>query len=327
MRIAAWIDAATPPAQVVDVARRLDERARAGGPAVDSVWISEAYVGWDPVTLAALALQATATVRVGIAVVNPYTRHPAVLAMTALTLHQLAPGRFVLGIGTGEPQWMRALGYAFTKTLTFVREAGRQTRAIMRGEPVVADGNRVQLILRHVDPRVPLHLAAIGPRMCELAGREFDGCVLPIATPALVARALDDVRRGEAAAGRPAGACQTVATLFFAAGGDVAAERARLRRKLGLMLTGSGAGALLERNGLDPEHAARFHRAVAGDGLRKALDQLPDEVVDAFCLVGSVAQCRERLAPYRERGLDVAALLCEPPQVDNLLAVAGQLGG
>jgi 5,10-methylenetetrahydromethanopterin reductase len=322
MKLGAWIDAGLRPTQVVEVARRLEAQWRDDAGSVESIWISEAYIGWDPVTLAALALQSTTRLRVGTAIVNPYTRHPAVLAMTALTMGQVGPGRFVLGIGTGEGQWMRALGYPFTKTLTLMREAGRQIRQVMRGEAVESGGDRVQLIIRNVDADVPLHLAAIGPRMCELAGREFDGCVLPIATPALVRQAIVDVRAGTAAREGGAGACETVATLLFAAGGDGEANRARLRRKLGLMLMGSGAASLLERNGVDPEHAARFHESIAADGLRRALDQLPDVLVEAFCLYGDLDRCRERLAAYREAGLDLVALLCESDQVENLVALA-----
>jgi alkanesulfonate monooxygenase SsuD/methylene tetrahydromethanopterin reductase-like flavin-dependent oxidoreductase (luciferase family) len=203
-----------------------------------------------------------------------------------------------------------------------VREASRELRDVLAGTPVSHDGRRAQLIVRNPDTSLRLQLAAIGPRMCALAGREFDGCILPVATTHLVARAADEIREAEREAGRAEGACEVVATLLFAAGDDEEALRARMRRKLGLMLTGPGAAWLLERNGLDPGYAERFHAAIERDGLRAALHGLPAELVEPFCVIGNVERCADRLEAYAEAGLDLAALLCEPDQVDALLAVA-----
>ena len=321
MRLGAWLDAGMSAGEVVEVGRRL-EQAGAADPRVDSLWLSEAYVGRDAVTLAAAVAQATTSARIATAIVNPFTRHPAVLAMTALTMNELAPGRFVLGVGTGESHWMAALGHPFTKPVTVMRECAREIRRVVAGEPVEAGGHRVQTIIRDPDRHLVLHLAAIGPRMCALAGSEFDGCILPAASPTLVARAVADIRAGEREAGRPPGSCESVATLLFAAGPDNEMLRARMRRKLGLLLTGPGAAALLERGGVDPEHAVRFHGEIEELGLRAALTRLPDEVLDAFAIVGPIDRCAEVLQSFAGTTLDVAALLCEPDQVDNLLALA-----
>ncbi len=325
MRFGAWLDAAMTASEVVDVCRRVEAGSAAGDLPLDSVWISEAYVGRDAVALAAVAAHATSRLRVATAIVNPYTRHPVMLAMTALTMNEIAPGRFVLGIGAGESHWMEALGYDLSRPLTRVREAAREIRDVLAGTPVERDGSRARLIVRDPDTSLCLQLAAIGPRMCALAGAEFDGCILPVATPHLVATAAAEIRAAEHGAGRPEGTCEIVATLLFAAGDDEEALLGRMRRKLGLMLTGPGAGWLLERNGVDPEEAERFHRAIAHDGLRAALRTLPDAVVEPFCVIGGVDECAGRLAAYADAGLDLAALLCEPDQVDGLLAVASRL--
>ena len=87
MKLGAWLDAGMSTTEVVDVCHELEAfRDEEGGLLVDSVWISEAYIGRDAIALAAAAAQATDTIRIGTAVVNPYTRHPALLAMTAMTM-------------------------------------------------------------------------------------------------------------------------------------------------------------------------------------------------------------------------------------------------
>lgn len=322
MRLGAWLDAGMTTHEVIATCQQLESSQGAGKLTIDSVWLSEAYIGRDSITLAAAAAMATKSLLIATAVVNPFTRHPVLLAMTALTMNELSPERFILGVGAGESHWMQALGYDFRKPLTLMRDAGRQIRRVLQGEPVEGQGHRIQLIIRKVDPTVRLYLAAVGPRMCTLAGQEFEGCILPIATPDLVRAAVEEVRQGEVEAGRKRDMCETVATLLFASGDDVDALRDHLRRKLGLMLTGPGAIPLLERSGIDPEYATRFHESVRIAGLRSALGELPDELVNAFCVYGRLDRCLERLAAYQDAGLDVAALMCEPNQVQSLVELS-----
>jgi 5,10-methylenetetrahydromethanopterin reductase len=323
VRIGAWLDAGMSATDVIDVCRRLEAGADGGDELpVASVWLSEAYIGRDAVALAAGLAQATERITIATAIINPFTRDRAVLAMTALTLNELAPGRFVLGIGTGELHWMTALGHPFSRPLSAMRDAGREIRAIVAGHPVEAGGERVQIIIRNPDRTLRLYLAAIGPRMCALAGAEYEGCILPAATRELVTAAVADVRSGEAEAGRPQGASETVATLLFAAGDDPDAIRPGLRRKLGLLLTAPTSRSLLERAGLDPAMADVFHANIAKLGLRDAIARLDEELVLAFTISGTLADCRRQLEGFAATGLDVAALLCERDQVDNLLALA-----
>jgi 5,10-methylenetetrahydromethanopterin reductase len=308
--------------EVVSVCRRLEEHGRGRELPVGSVWLSEAYIGRDAVALAAAVAQATMSLTVATAIVNPFTRDRGVLAMTALTLNELAPGRFILGVGTGELHWMTALGHPFSKPLSVMRDAGREIRSIVAGEPVEAGGHRVQTIIRDADRSLRMYLAAIGPRMCQLAGSEFEGCILPVASPGLVAAAIGDVRAGVATAGKPIARCETVATLLFAAGDDSGELRVRLRRKLALLLTAPTSRSLVERAGLDPELCDRFHADMAAVGLRAAIPRLADELLNAFTICGSVGRCADQLNAFAETGLDVAALLCEPDQIENLVALA-----
>src|SRR5437762_2943590 len=88
-----------------------------------SLWVSEDCFYPSAFALAAAAASATGSVPIGIGVVNPYTRHPALLAMEAATLSQLAPGRVILGLGTSNRDWIETrLGIPFREPLQTLRE-------------------------------------------------------------------------------------------------------------------------------------------------------------------------------------------------------------
>ena len=183
MRIGLRIPPCRPVPEVVAAARA----AEAAG--FTDVWVPDSQTLWrDPfVTLAGIA-GGTRRVRIGTAVTNVVTRHPSVVAAAANTVAELAPGRFVLGVGVGnsavEPVGLRSSTHA----------ALRAGVAALRGG-LTGDGTA----------RVPVHVAASGPRNLALAGEAADGAILLAgASPALVAAAVTRIRQAARDAGRDA---------------------------------------------------------------------------------------------------------------------------
>ena len=148
---------------------------------------------------ATLCAQATERIRCGPLVINPATRHPAVAASASATLAELAPGRVFLGIGTGDsavhnagvdPADLAELR-AYTTAIRDMQTAGA---AEYHGRTAQLDWN---------PPRVPLYIAASGPKTLQLAGEVADGVVILTGLlPEIVADSIDQVRIGAARAGR-----------------------------------------------------------------------------------------------------------------------------
>lgn len=320
MKVGAWLDAGMGAADVIDVCRQLEEsQSTANALVVESVWVSEAYLGRDSIALTAALAPVTNRLRLATAVVNPYTRHPALLAMAGVTMNELCPGRFILGIGSGEAHWMRALGYTSNTSLTDLAEADNQIRHVLAGNAIERRGESVRMIIRGYDPDLSVYLAAVGPKMCRMAGRRFDGCILPVSSPYLVGLAAKEVAEGSSERESPDDDCELVATLLFAIGEDNLVPK--MRRKLGLMLAGPGASSLLQRSGLDPAFASEYHKTIEDRGLRAAIDAIPDEIVSAMAVYGSKTECIDKLNEYKEAGLGLAALLCERDQVAAVMAM------
>lgn len=176
----------------------------------DTAWITDTHLVcrelW--VTLTACAT-ATSRIRLGPGITVPHTRHVSVTASAIATLHELAPGRLVLGIGTGgsAAETMGLPVGRMARVATLEAQA-TSLRRLLAGESVRLDtGVEARLAWLERPAPIPLYLAGSGPRMLEAAGRLGDGAIMYVGVaPWLVEAALESVRAGARAAGRePAG--------------------------------------------------------------------------------------------------------------------------
>jgi 5,10-methylenetetrahydromethanopterin reductase len=147
----------------------------------DQFWVShDLFFRSSPVILAAVA-NATEHIQIGTCIINPYTVHPAEIAMTAATLDELSVGRFNLGIGAGAGEFLKWLGMPQERSLKTTRDAIVAINAILSGQAV--DGWEPEAYLRFdARRRVPIYLAAFSPNMLRLIGEVADGA-LPLLFP------------------------------------------------------------------------------------------------------------------------------------------------
>ncbi|MGA7671248.1 MAG: LLM class flavin-dependent oxidoreductase [Nitrolancea sp.] len=174
MRFSLRLNNDLPVGDYVEMARV----AEASG--FDQFWVShDLFVRSAPVILAAVA-QVTERIELGTCIVNPYTLHPAEIAMMAGTLDELSGGRFNLGIGAGASEFLKWVGIPQERPLHDTRRAVVQISAALAGEQ--APDWEPEAYLRFSSRRVPIYLAAMSPRMLRLAGEIADG-VLPLLFP------------------------------------------------------------------------------------------------------------------------------------------------
>jgi 5,10-methylenetetrahydromethanopterin reductase len=172
----------------------------------DTAWIADTHLVcrelW--VTLAACAA-ATSRIRLGPGIAVPHTRHVSVTASAVATLHELAPGRVVLGIGTGGSA-AETMGFSVAKMarVATLESNAVALRRLLGGEAIrLETGAEARLAWLDRPPAVPLYLAGSGPRMLDAAGRLGDGAIMYSGVaPWLVEAALRCVAGGARAAGR-----------------------------------------------------------------------------------------------------------------------------
>src|SRR5881628_1130204 len=161
----------------------------------DSVWSAEAY-GSDAATVLAWLAGQTEKIKLGSAIFQMPGRSPAMTAMTAVTLDQLSNGRMLLGIGSSGPQVAEGWhGVRFAKQLQRTREyievvrmALARERVEFRGETIElplpdGPGKALKLTIAPVQERIPIYIAAIGPKNTALAGEIADGWIPTLLDP------------------------------------------------------------------------------------------------------------------------------------------------
>ncbi len=222
----------------------------------DSIWFADRLMGWlpegphallDPVPVMAVSAAATATIRLGTAVVDVLRRHPAQLAQTALTLQHLSAGRLLLGLGCGELAGTVPYGIPYARPVGRFDDALDVMRALLTsgGRPVSHDGPEFRLrgallgLAATVAPP-PLWVAAHGPRMLRITGERGDGWLPTAHGVAVYAAAWAQIAEAARAAGRPADAVEAGAFVWLVAAESRERARSLLAapsvRALGLLL-------------------------------------------------------------------------------------------
>lgn len=219
MRFSLRLNNDLPTRDYIDLARA----AEAAG--FDQFWVShDLFVRSAPVILAAVA-EATERIQIGTCIVNPYTMHPAEIAMMAATLDELSGGRFNLGIGAGAAEFLKWVRIPQERPLHVTRRAIEQIAAVLSSSP--APDWQPEAYLRFPSRRVPIYLAAMSPNMLRLAGEMADG-VLPLLFPPEhyeTVRPL--IAEGAASAGRSVDKVDIAACVWCSVSNDrVAAENA-----------------------------------------------------------------------------------------------------
>ena len=289
------------------------------------VWAAEAY-GSDAVTVLTWAAARTERIGVGSAVLQIPARTPAMTAMTAATLDALSGGRFRLGLGVSGPQVSEGWhGIAFDPPLARTREYVDVVRLALSRRPVTYAGNHyrlplpggqgkaLKLTLRPVRNRIPLYLAAIGPRNLELAGEIADGWLALFYAPEHAADDRARVAAGRSRAGRAGEPLDVVATVPIVTGPDVAAAAEPVRRYAALSLGGMGSSsrnfynALAGRRGYREEVAVVQERYLAGEPAAAAA-AVPQRFLEEIALLGGQDRIVERMRAYAASGVTSLAL-------------------
>src|ERR687886_1295887 len=207
LNVAYWGLGITPADQL-----KMVKEAESAG--FDSVWAAEAY-GSDTATVLAWLAAQTERIRIGSAIFQIPGRTPAMTAMTAATLDNISDGRMILGIGTSGPQVAEGWhGQPFAKPLERTREYVAILRTALARERVEFDGNQyklplpnsqgkaLKLMIAPVQQRIPIYLAAIGPKNTQLAGEIADGWIPIFFSPENVGDLRPLLEEGAARAGR-----------------------------------------------------------------------------------------------------------------------------
>jgi probable F420-dependent oxidoreductase len=318
-----------PAARVIDLAKR----AEAYG--FTHAWTFDSHLLWEePFVIYSRILAETHKLVVGPMVTNPATRDWTVLASLFATLNEMYGNRTICGMGRGDSA-VRVINGKPVK-LADMREAIGVIRALANGQAAEYKGSTLRLPW-NPDSRLPIWVAAYGPRALALTGEVGDGFILQLADPAITAWSIAAVRAAAEAAGRDPDAI----TICVAAPAYV---------------TDDSAGSLTHAldqcrwfGGMVGNHVADIVGRYGGDGsaVPKELtdyiagregydynqhgragnthaDFVPDAIVDRFCIVGPPEHHVARLEELRALGVDQFAVYLQHDAKDATLRAYGE---
>jgi 5,10-methylenetetrahydromethanopterin reductase len=274
------------------------------------VWGNENGHGRGVFTEMASVASLTSSVGLGIGIVNPFHRHPSVIAMEAATLDELSGGRLRLGLGAA--QWnLRNLGEADARTArpyTATIEAVQIIRSMLHGTPGIDSEVFTIRPDSHLDfspvrPDLPVYLGPVNRRMLWGAGAYADGVELgAIMSVGYVTSALQTIAEGARSQGRDPSSLDIAAPLMTAVARDGGAARAAVKAPLAYYIY-RVEEIVLREAGADPETVARVRAAVAEDGAKAGAALVTDELIDTFAIAGAPDHAVGRFQEYATAGI------------------------
>jgi len=308
---------------------------------LDTVWVAEAY-GFDSPTLMGYLAAKTERIEIGAAILNIYSRTPALLAQTAAGLDNVSGGRAILGVGASGPQVIEGWhGVPYAKPLGRTREVVDIVRTALRREVLTHDGlvtiplpaeegtglgKPLKLLTRPERPDVPIYIAALGPKSVQATAEYADGWLPMFFAPERIGEIWGEaLAAGRAKRPDDLGPLEIAAGGMVAVGDDVKATLDLARPTFALYIGGMGAKGKNFYNDVVSqigfaEEAEKIQDLYLAGNRRDAEALVPVELLEMCNLVGPESYLKERIAAFRDAG--VTSLNVTPAAEDRVGLVA-----
>ncbi len=282
----------------------LAQAAEAAG--FDQFWVSNDLFLRSALALLPVIAQATTRLEVGTGILNPYTVHPAEMAMYAATMDELTGCRFNLGLAAGAGDFLQWVGLEQTAPLATVRETVQAVRGLLAGETVEMEGQALhwsdEAYLRFRGPRVtPIYIGAMGPKMLQLCGEVADGALPLLFPPEHYFGVLPHIEVGAARRPDALAPLDLAACIWVSLSDDRQAARRVLAQKIayyGYTLN----PLILDQLGLTRADFAGVERAMTVERNEEKAIGLVDERMLRIGVVGGPGDVIERLEPLVAAG-------------------------
>lgn len=250
-------------------------------------------------------------------VANVGLRHPILMASGAAVIDDVSGGRFTLGLGTGN-EWHAGKRYdtLASKPLALMREYVTLVRAALNNESLDHPGPRYPVKGSHMSFRplrasLPIFLAALGPKMVELAAEIADGVFVHMHGPQDLASVRENIALGCERAQRDPSEITLAVLPILCVNEDVCAARNTVKAAIVDYLSYDSYKRHLVRLGYEAA-LSQIERLLQCAGLPAAAHVVPDELTDRIAVYGPIDVCRQRLRDYAAAGADVTVLSPRP---------------
>lgn len=322
MRIAIGFNTDLPVHEITKYAVLAEEQG------FDGFWIHEHSFGRDAISYLGVAAQLTNQIKLGVACLSPYIRHPVLLAMTAATLQETSNGRSILGLGTAFPMRLDLLGIEHTKPIATLKETIEICRGVWSGNSLDYTGEvfsvkNVKSLIGKSPASIPIYIAGWKKFMLMLTGRYADGYVAKGGESSKsmqnIVRMIDSYAQKN---GRSISQIDIGAYLLTLVdkSKDSALQRAKRDPFVVYMLSVQD-DYLYEGTGIDPAKKKPIAQNYFKGNFEEACANVKDEMVEAFTVIGTEEQVADRLLEFQKAGLNLPILQPISTKEDDVKAV------
>ena len=305
LKFGACIFAQKPMPEVVRIAQLAEELG------YDSLWIADSQVLCRElyVTLTACAL-GTSRIKLGAGVTAPYTRHVSVTAGAFASLNELAPGRVLLGVSTGN-SLVRTIGRRPARIAEMEEYVGKLTDLLDNREAEFDGGVRGGISWLEEPTDIPIYVAATGPKMVQAATRLTSNIILMAGSgPRFLEEGLDKIRAGMKGAGKEASEGDVIMWVPFAISRDGAVAREHVSKHAASLLSRVNPDLFEEG---DREAIERIKKGFSpyphDPNAPKNTGGVPDRFIEQLTLAGTPDEVRGQVERMAEvSGFDTIVL-------------------
>lgn len=295
-------------------------------------WTFDSHVLWqEPFVIYSLMLEATENMIVGPMVTNPRTRDWTVLASMFATLNEMYGDRTICGMGRGDS----AVRYTGGKptTIDSMIESMAMIKSLVAGDEVELRGTSFNLPWVDQGWDLPMWAAGYGPRALAMVGEHADGFILQLADPQILEWTMKAVRDAAAGAGRDPDDVSICVVAPAYVGDDIDHQREQVRWFGGMV--GNHVADMVNRYGEDeskvPKALSDYIRAREGYDYshhgkagNPSTDFVPDDIVDRFCVLGSIDDHIEKVSLLKDMGVDQFGIYLMHDDKEATLAAYGE---
>jgi len=297
---------------------------------IDYVWVMDENPSppfRDVFVVMTAIAQETDKIKIGTGVTNPYTRHPAVLATAFLTLDEISKGRIAIGIGAGGSMALAPIGKKmWEKPCAAIKESVETMHHLFAGETLDYSGEVIELrklnLFAKPKAKIPIYMAARGPRMLQLVGEVADGAILTSPIPQ-ISEDLETIRKGVRTAGRDMKAIDVANALPLSVSKSEKAARRAVKAICAFMVS-SFPTEKLESVGIDKKSQKLVKEALK-KGQQSAARLVTKELIETLSVAGTAQMCLEKYEKMINLGVS-QIIFCSPfgPDPEKALEIIGE---
>ena len=273
----------------------------------DSVWITDHFNNRNVYVSLSFIANYTDRIMLGPGVTNPFLVHPVMTAQSIASLAEVAPGRVMCGIGAGDRTSLDIVGVNMKNPVKTVRETVEIIRRQLSREKNEYNGSIYQIksgakFNFKIEEHIPIYIGAQGPRMLRLAGRIGDGVLVNASHPNDINRAMEQIKKGAAKAGRNLNEIDIAAYTSF----SVAETRKEAKKAVIPVVAYIVAGSpksILEKHEISVKIAKEIRFNLANRKWGDAFSRVDSQMIDAFSICGTPEQCIEEIHKILKSGV------------------------